>query len=269
MNVDGNQNLSLGEAASLFLATLSPEGRSASQQEVYRFVRWYGWERSFTRLTAPEVANYAERLSLSDTDYARKLKLLRAFLVFARKEGWSKLNLSTHLKAKRGKAISPSPAKGGLPKVVTLTQQGYEELKAEIAELKRKRLEVIDEIRLAAADKDFRENAPLAAAREQKGHIDGRIMELEEMLKATVVIKGEQKPALKAGIGDRVTLSDVTSEEELCYMIVDPREADPVQGKISVASPIGRVLVDHREGEVVEITVPAGKLYYRIKHVEQ
>ena len=75
-----NQNPSLGEAAVQFLAKLSPKEREASQPEVYKFARWYGWERPFARLAAPEVASYAEQLSLSDTDYARKLELIRTFL---------------------------------------------------------------------------------------------------------------------------------------------------------------------------------------------
>ena len=74
--MDSNQNLNLGEAARRFLASLPPEEGQASQQELYRFVRWYGWERPLAGLTAPELANYAERLSSSDTDYVKKLELI-------------------------------------------------------------------------------------------------------------------------------------------------------------------------------------------------
>ncbi len=63
MNV-GKQNLSLGETATRFLNSLAPEGKGASQQEIYKFVRWFGWEQPLARLTPPEVANYAQRLSL-------------------------------------------------------------------------------------------------------------------------------------------------------------------------------------------------------------
>ena len=99
-----NQNLSLNEAAIQFLASLSSNEGEASQQEVYKFVRWYGWERPFAGLKAPEVAKYVEWLSSSDTDYMKKLGLIRRFLTYAKKEGWSKINLATHLKAKKGKA---------------------------------------------------------------------------------------------------------------------------------------------------------------------
>jgi transcription elongation factor GreA len=264
-----NQSPSLGEAAVQFLAKLSPQEREASQPEVYKFVRWYGWERPFVRLTAPEVASYAEQLSLSDTDYSKKLELIRAFLAHAKKEGWSRTNLATHLKTKKAKIGPQVTTQHSLPESVSLTRQKHDELEAELADLKRRSRELIDEIRRAAADKDFRENAPLAAAREERGHVEGRIKELEQTLKAATIIGDKREPALKTVVGDRIVLSDLASGEELRYMIVDPREVDPSKGKISIASPLGKALIGRSNGEVVEITVPAGKLRYQIKRVER
>jgi len=264
-----NQSPSLGEAAAQFLAKLSSTEREASQPEVYKFARWYGWERPFVRLAAPEVASYAEQLSLSDTDYDKKLKLIRSFLVHAKKEGWSLTSLAPHLKTKRAKAGLQVAAKRRLSESISLTRQKYDELKAELADLKIKSYELIDEIRLAAADKDFRENAPLAAAREQRGHVEGRIRELEETLKVATIIGEKREPALKTGVGDSIVLSDLASGEELRYMIVDPREVDPTKGKISIASPLGKALIGRSGGEIIEITAPAGKLRYQIKHIER
>jgi len=264
-----SHNLSLGEAASRFLSSLSAEARETNQQEVYKFVRWYGWERPLAGLTAPEVANYAERLSSSDTDYTKKLELIRTFLVYAKKEGWSKSNLATHLKTRKGKTTFASSSRQGLPQTIPLTQQGYAELEAELAVLKNKRSQAIEEVRRAAADKDFRENAPLEAAREQRGQLEGRIRELEEALKSATVISGTQKATLKAGIGNSVILQDLASGEELHYVIVNPREVDPTRGKISSASPLGKAIIGRGQGEVVEIIAPAGKLRYQIKQVER
>jgi transcription elongation factor GreA len=264
-----NQGPSLGEAARQYLAKLSPQEGEASQPEVYKFARWYGWERLFARLAAPEVASYAEQLSLSDTDYAKKLELIRAFLTYAKKEGWSRTNLATHLKTKKARVGPQVYTRRSLPDSISLTRQKYDELEAELAELKSKRHELIEEIRRAAADKDFRENAPLDAAREQRGHVEGRIRELEETLKAASIIDEKKEPTLKTGVGDSIVLSDLASGEELCYMIVDPREVDPSKGKISIASPLGKALIGRSNGEVVEITAPAGKLRYQIKRVER
>ena len=99
-----SQNPGLGEATNYFLSDLPPEKKGASQQEVSKFARWFGRERPFSGLTPAEVESYAEHLSLSDTDYLRKLDLVRAFLVYAKKKGWSKTNLGVHLKSKKTKA---------------------------------------------------------------------------------------------------------------------------------------------------------------------
>jgi len=263
----GSQSPTLGEAASRFLASLPSEEGGRSQQEVYKFVRWYGWERPFAGLTAPEVANYAERLSSSDIDYTKKLKLVRAFLIYARKEGWSKTNLAAHLKTKTGKTRLQPPARHSLPETVSLTQQGYAELETELTALKAKRSRVIDEMRRAAADKDFRENAPLDAAREQRSHIEGRIRELEETLKSATVIGAKQEAKLRVSIGDSVTLRDLVSGEELRCKMVSPKEVDPAGGKISTASPMGKAIIGQHEGNVVQVTTPAGTLRYQIKQI--
>ena len=263
----GSQSLSLGAAASRFLVSLSPREAEVSQQEVYRFARWYGGERPLEGLTAAEVANFAERLSLSDTDYLRKLELIRAFLAYAKKEGWTKVNLATYLKAKKVKARLSSSSSRVSPQAVSLTQQGYAELKAELDVLKSKRLEAIDEMRKAAADKDFRENAPLEAAREQHGQLEGRISELEEILKSAIVIAEKQKETLRASIGDSVILRDLTSGEELRCTIVSPREVDPSRGRISSASPLGKAIIGQGQGKIVEIAAPAGRLRYQIDQI--
>jgi len=264
-----SQGLSLGEAANRFLVSLSPEAREASQQEVYRFARWYGGERPFAELTAPDIASYAERLSLSDADYTKKLELIRGFLVYAKKEGWSKGNLAIHLRPKKAKPPPQALPKGCLPEAVSLTQQGYAELEAELAALRDKRPQVIDEMRKAAADKDFRENAPLGAAREQRGQLEGRIKELEETLKLATVIDDKPGSTSKVSVGDSIILRDLASGEELRYMLVNPREVDPTRGKISSASPIGRAVIGRGRGEIVEVAAPVGKLRYQIKQVER
>ncbi len=262
-------SLSLGEAVSHFLTGLPPEERGSSQQEIHKFVRWFGRERPLVGLAAAEVANYAERLSVSDTDYMRKLELVRAFLAYARKKGWSQTNLAVHLKARKEKARLRSSPRRGSPAAVFLTRQGYAELEAELATLQGKRSASIDEIRRAAADKDFRENVPLAAAKEQRGLLEGRIMELEETLKSAAVIDEKPKTTLTVGIGDSVVLDDLDSGEELRYTLVSPREVDPTRGKISSASPIGQAVIGRGQGEIVEVAAPAGKLRYQIKQVEQ
>ncbi len=271
MNSSG-ENINLGEAASRFLSSLPSENKEVIQSEVYRFVRWYGRERPLAALSAPEIANYAEQLSLSDTEYLKKLELVRAFLTHARKEGWSKSNLVIHLKAKKRETKLQPVSRRGLPEPTSLTQGGYQGLMAELETLKDKRLLAIEEMNKAAADKDFRENAPLQAAKEERDRLEGMIRELEGILKSAIIVSDKNKKhesSLKVSLGDQVTLRDLASAEELRYIIVGPREVDPIKGRISDASPIGKAIMGQAVGKVVEVVVPAGKLKYQIDRIER
>jgi transcription elongation factor GreA len=259
---------SLGEAATQYLAKLSAKEKDSNQPEVYKFARWCGWESPFTRLSGPAVAGYAEQLSTSDTDYAHKLVLLRAFLAYAKKAGWSTTNLGVHLKTKKGKT-GPVAAPAARKDAVSLTQEKYDQLKIELDDLKKKSQKLMRDIQVAAADKDFRENAPLHAAREERGHVEGRIKELEETLKVATIIAEKKTPALKSGVGDSIVVTDLATGEECRYKIVDPREVDPSRGKISIASPLGKALLGKQDGQEIEINAPVGKLCYRIVRIER
>lgn len=265
----GGEHTVLGEAANRFLVSLTPEERVTSQQEIYRFVRWFGQEHALSALTPSEVAHYAEQLSLSDTDYQKRLDLIRAFLLYARKEKWTRANLATHLKTKKDRAKTVTAPRTASPETAPLTGQGRAQLEAELATLKTKRLEIIEEIRRAAADKDFRENVPLQAAREQRGHLEGQILELEKTLKSAAIIGEKEKDDLLIGAGNTVILHNLDSGEDLVYTLVSPREVDASRGRISAASPIGRAIVGKSRGETVEVSAPGGKLRYQVREIRR
>ena len=268
MNDDVSE-ISLGEAASRFLSALTAEARASSQPEVNHFVRWFGSQRPIARLTAAEIENFAERLSQSDKDYSRKLDIVKAFLTMAKKSKWTTVNLATNLKPHKSKTKTKQPAPNRPQnEKIYLTQQGYDELEAELAELKTHRLDVIEDMRRAAADKDFRENAPLHAAREEKGHIEGRILELESTLKSAEIMNESSQTSVRVSIGNTVVLCEIDTEEEMRCMLVSPREVDLVKGKISSASPIGQAIMGKGEGDTAEVSAPVGKLRYKIKKVE-
>ncbi len=269
MVTSDNRSPGVGQAAALYLAKLPTGEREVSQPEVYKFARWYGWERPFSDLTPPHVASYAEQLDISATDYEKKFKVLRAFFAHAKKAGWSRTNLATHLKTKKGKDGPGIAFRRGSPEAASLSRQRYDELVAELDSLRTRSRELVTAIQQAAADKDFRENAPLDAAREERGHVEGRIKELEKTLKAATIIDDTKKAAVKSGVGDSIIINDLASGEELCYKLVDPREVNPLQGKISIASPLGKALFGRSDGDIVEVTAPAGKLRYQIKRIER
>ena len=85
----------------------------------------------------------------------------RAFLVYTKTGKWTGTNLGVHLKCRKGKSSLPRSNRRGPAETIPLTRQGYADLEAALAALKVKRPGIIDEITKAAADKDFRENAPL------------------------------------------------------------------------------------------------------------
>jgi transcription elongation factor GreA len=262
------KQVSVDEAAGHYLAALSSEEKEQKQAAIFNFVRWFGRERSLNGLTAPEVGNYAERLSLSDPDYDGKLEMVRACLNYAKKEKLCVINLAVHLKVRKGKTRTATANSNNHAEAVTLTEEGYHKLNGELAGLKEKRPTLIADITRAAADKDVRENAPLEAAREAHGLLEGRIREIESTLKKATIV-GKQQPSLKVRLGDSIVLVDLQSNEEMDYMIVGPRETDPSKGKISGASPVGKAVIGHIEGETVVVTVPLGKMRYQIKQIKR
>jgi transcription elongation factor GreA len=256
----------LTEAASRYLATLQPKQRQESQPEVYRFVHWYGAERRTDELRGHDVSAYAEALGASAVDGSQRVEILRRFLAFARKQGFTATNLATHLRLRK----SAAPATGGgVIREVHLTADGHAALTAELENLRARRPRVADDLRLAMADKDFRENAPLDAAREHQAHLESRIREIEATLKNAIIVTGaEARSHARIGVGSTVLLRNLKSGAEVRYILVSPSEVNPAEGKISFASPVGKALMDRGPGEEVDVKAPAGTLRFRIESVE-
>jgi transcription elongation factor GreA len=257
----------LGQAATQFLLTLSSEERLKAQQEVYKFVRWYGERRPLVDLTIPEVANYADQITSSTTEVPEKLGVIKSFLTYTHKQGMTRKNMAVHLKSKKAPPKSKSSMRRLVYRKVLLTNQGYSELQAELENLKKERPRITEEIKKAASDKDFRENAPLEAAREQQGHIEGRIRELEMTLKMASLVDGHQSESREISFGDTVVLKDVLSGEQVRYTLVDVSEANAMEGKISIVSPMGKALIGHTKGQNIEVKAPAGVLHYSIEEI--
>jgi transcription elongation factor GreA len=257
--------LKLSQAAAMYIATLSGEGRKDSQAEVYRFARWFGADRFISDLRGHDIALYAESLGPGTPDVVRRAEVVRSFLSFARKEGLTATNLASHLRLR--KAQSASAAVAPPPKRTQLTEDGYTSLQAELEALKDQRPALAEELRLARLDKDVRENAPLDAALDRQAHIEGRIRELEALLKHADVIGGGTETGSKAHLGSTLLVRDLASGGSVRYTLVSPSEVSPTQGKISVASPVGKALIERVVGDEVEVLVPAGILRFRIEEI--
>ena len=252
-------NPTLAEVADAFLSHLPPEEREKIQAEISKFVRWLGSSRQVKDISPVDVASYGEQIIPS------AVKPLKSFLTYIRKKGVSSINLAPHLRAKKTSSKTAAVWRSGQAQV-NLTAQGYAKLEKELANLKNQRSQVIEEIQKAAADKDFRENAPLAAAREQKAYLEGRIKALESTLNLARIM-GKDQDTSRAKFGDTVVLRDLSSGKEFSYTLVDPREANPARGKLSVASPLGKAILDKERGQTVEVVAPAGIFCCRIENI--
>ena len=258
---------SLMEAASSYLARLSPDERQEAQAEAYRFARWCGADRAVSEISGHDVSTYAESVSSGTVDAARRLDQLRAFLTFARKQKLTPTNLASHVRLRKTGATAGSGAAVALPENVRVTAEGHASLQAELTRLKAERPGLAEELRRAMADKDFRENAPLDAMRDHQGMLEGRIRKIETVLRHAVIAEtpvGDHR----AQIGSTVVVRNLASGRELRYTLVSPSEVNPVEGKISIASPVGKALMERAAGEEVEVAAPAGTLRLRIERVE-
>ena len=144
-----------------------------------------------------------------------------------------------------------------------LTKQGLKKLKDELEYLQyEKRREVSDRIKQAKEFGDLSENAEYQEAKDEQAFVEGRILELEHLVKTADVVEENSTPDGVVGIGCKVSVDK--GGEITDFTIVGSTEADPINRKISLESPIGAALMDKKIGEEVEIDLPSGKARYKI-----
>jgi len=128
-----------------------------------------------------------------------------------------------------------------------------------------KRPELAEALRKARAYGDLSENFEYHQARRDQGILNGRIAELERTLEVAHVVPDAAQPQGEAAVlGSIVTVHDLDTDEEWEYVLVDPVQADPVNDRISVQSPVGKALLGVVPGDTVEVKIPAGTAQYRI-----
>lgn len=151
-----------------------------------------------------------------------------------------------------------------------ISPEGHEKAHKELEYLKNvRRKELSQEIAVARAHGDLRENAEYKAAKEAQALNEQRIAELESKLAESQILDDSKIPKDEALIGATLKLKDMDSGEEMEYTLVSELESDFSQGKISVTSPIGKGLLGHKKNEIVKIQVPAGRLRYKILKIKR
>lgn len=145
---------------------------------------------------------------------------------------------------------------------IFLTPEGLEKIKEEYEELTgKRRKEIALRIQKARELGDLTENAEYDAAREEQAAVEGRIAELEELMKRAEVVKNN-KCSVQIEVGCRVRVHLEDQDQE--FQIVGAPEADPAGGKISHESPLGQALLGKKVGDKIEVDAPIGKLIYKI-----
>jgi transcription elongation factor GreA len=148
-----------------------------------------------------------------------------------------------------------------------LTQEKFEELSKELEHLKTvRRKEVAENLEYAKSLGDLSENADYHVAKEDQAFLEGKVLELQEMVRSAVIIQ-EHNGAETVQVGVRVTVQEEGSDPETFFM-VGAKEASPREGKISNESPVGRALLGKRVGETAAVSTPAGETKFKIVRIE-
>lgn len=155
-----------------------------------------------------------------------------------------------------------------MPEKTYLTTDGVKNLESELEQLKGPaRSELSKRLKAAIEQGDLSENADYSKAKEDQGFLEGRIQEIEAMLKNYVLIDERKRKQGLVEIGATVTIQEGDDEPET-YYLVGPAEADPINGRISFESPIGSALLNHAPGEKVVVSTPGGDLNFTILEIK-
>ena len=152
-----------------------------------------------------------------------------------------------------------------MPDYIYLSQEGYDNLKSELEELKQvKRPELSKKIAEARDFGDLKENAEYHAAKEAQVLLESKITQIEQTLSRAKILSKDDMAKDKVTILSQVRLKDLKNDLEVEYTLVSPAESDFKLNKISTTSPVGKALLGKKKGDVVLINVPAGTLKYKI-----
>ena len=158
-----------------------------------------------------------------------------------------------------------------MPRDITyLSKEGYEKLQKELEYLKEvKKPEISERLNVAASHGDLSENFEYDSAKEALTQVMLKIRDLSNKLATAEIINEDEIDSGKVYIGASVKLLDLETREEITYKIVGSYEADPLEDKISVDSPIARGLLGKSPGDTVEITVPRGTIKYQVLDIKR
>ncbi len=155
-------------------------------------------------------------------------------------------------------------------KEVVLTYEGLKKLEEELEYLRgTKRKEVAERIKQALSFGDISENSEYDEAKNEQAQMEGRIVQLESMLKHARVIDEDDVNTDAVSLGSKVKIYDMEFDEEVVYHIVGSTEANPLKSKISNESPVGAALMGHKQDDIIEVQVPDGTMKFKILEISK
>lgn len=270
MTFETDETRTLLEVVGIYVDSFKAKDSDQSlHRELTKFIKWCGPNRSFTDISPSEIGDYAEQVGGTGTTplATERLQVVRGFLSYARKQGLIEVNLAQHVRIRKAKNRGRVSTKTGV-EAIGLTAEGHSKLQSQLASLKSERQPLALQIQKAAADKDVRENAPLEAAREQLGLVEGRIREIEDTLKKAVVVDASKRKKSKiVDIGTKVSVKDKETGKQTSYTLVGRTESNPLEARISDVSPLGKALVGKTVGDEIDVVTPGGLVRYSVTRV--
>lgn len=155
-------------------------------------------------------------------------------------------------------------------KKYVMTYEGIRKLEEELEFLKTvRRKDITEKIKVALGYGDLSENSEYDEAKNEQAFVEGRIIQLENMLRNASVIDENEIEKDVVSIGSIVKVKDYVFDEEVEFYIVGSAEVDPIENKISNESPVGRALEGKKAGSIIEVTVPDGIAKYEVLEVRR
>lgn len=157
-----------------------------------------------------------------------------------------------------------------MAKSIMITAEGLKQLEDELDLLKgEKRKEIAEKIKVARSYGDLSENSEYDDAKNEQAILEARIATIEATLKVAVVIDESGISGETVSVGSKVRLENITRGMEVTYRITGSNEANPREAKISDESPVGKCLLGHHVGDVVEIETPAGVMGFKVLEISR
>lgn len=259
------------DALKCYIRLLPVDERMKERAVIHDFVENIGENKTLGNIRPPEIGDYSQQITsrMANADTQSRLASVKKFLQFLHEYDLisKDLNIPSHLRSKRIITTRKTKNKSKIiedgPK---LTRSRFKSLISQLDKLNKQKMDLAGDIQNAREDGDVRENAPLEAAREAQAMVMAKITDIENLMRGAIIIDDSSQSTLKGkvNIGSKVNLKNLENNETHSFQLVDYHEADPLNGKISVDSPVGKIILGKSKNDKVSVKSPSGTIEYQI-----